>query len=330
MKSASLIAAAVVGCVACDSQVTPGYEGEPLLVVRGSIGRVGGEQLDPTLQPAIGWYVKGDDTHLRIEDVRVEGEFPANFTLELLEPPPDHVLMEADGAQIAWGHIIAVQPDRPDEVAQANEGGESAQCDQSNQCQVQRHWCREDDCYRERLTCERSLDPEKEYEDASCTLLSSEGNPELKVSTWDHIKGLSGNYIMLYTSVPFPAGTHLANSFNDNEPIPSGLHLVSLREYTPDELAAGDRCYAEIEPRIVAAHNRQHGTTLETIAEVEDWAIDQPSTDAFDAFYELQDQLAVEAGCPLGKAFMRVVDVRSPQPISIEIAPDLDTIVDWH
>lgn len=233
MKSASLIAAAVVGCVACDSQVTPGYEGEPLLVVRGSIGRVGGEQLDPTLQPAIGWYVKGDDTHLRIEDVRVEGEFPANFTLELLEPPPDHVLMEADGAQIAWGHIIAVQPDRPDEVAQANEGGESAQCDQSNQCQVQRHWCREDDCYRERLTCERSLDPEKEYEDASCTLLSSEGNPELKVSTWDHIKGLSGNYIMLYTSVPFPAGTHLANSFNDNEPIPSGLHLVSLREYTP-------------------------------------------------------------------------------------------------
>ncbi len=46
------------------------------------------------------------------ERVSVEGEFPAAFTLDLFQPPPDDALLaDADGLRLAYGWFIVADPD---------------------------------------------------------------------------------------------------------------------------------------------------------------------------------------------------------------------------
>lgn len=107
----------------CGSQATPDYPGEKLSVIQGLVLNEGDDTPDDAVVVVswgIGMFGFGESV------AEVEGEFPAQFSLALYEPPPEHVLHNpaepwvfpeghpfdpADEATIAIGQIVAVAKD---------------------------------------------------------------------------------------------------------------------------------------------------------------------------------------------------------------------------
>lgn len=286
MTKTKYLGFALFACTACDGLAPPEYRGEPLLSVRGSITSVTGEKLDPRLVPAVAWMDDGDDARFLLQDVDVRGDFPANFTLNMLEPPPEGALFEEEGSEMAIGHIIAADPDHPS---------------------------------------------------------ATSGD-----SPWDYVKGLSDNYIIIYVDDRVPEGHLLAAYFNGYAEIEVGMHLVEMREYTEEEEHESDRCYEAVYAQIVEEYNEQHGTDFESYDDLLGFGFDDPTLhpdapgapaeddtpalepEEIDAIYLREEDLAIQKRCPVSKVFMRVVSDPAAKPVSVQIAPDLDEIIDWH
>jgi len=93
------IGVVLAALMACDAQTDPGYQGEPLVTLR---GRVESSGALPPLEAAMLWQ-RGpppgtNDQELATRAPVISG-FPATFTLRLYTPPPDAAFRElADGA----------------------------------------------------------------------------------------------------------------------------------------------------------------------------------------------------------------------------------------
>jgi hypothetical protein len=90
---------------ACDAQVEGTYEGEPLATIRGDIitSALGAPQRTDKGRLAVVWTPRieaeatGDEiVYADATEVAVEGSFPTSFELEILEPPPDSALTDAE------------------------------------------------------------------------------------------------------------------------------------------------------------------------------------------------------------------------------------------
>jgi hypothetical protein len=114
----------MAGPLACSAQAEPDYRGEPLAVVRGAI--VTGEQSAPSDVDAAVVWVSGagpDQDGYPIARVRVHGEFPAQFTIEVFDPPPDSLPPQylngppdAEPDPTSIGVLAAIAPDSGDRV----------------------------------------------------------------------------------------------------------------------------------------------------------------------------------------------------------------------
>ncbi|HKO93989.1 MAG TPA: hypothetical protein VJU61_22700 [Polyangiaceae bacterium] len=112
------------GLVGCSAQVEPDYRGEPLAVLRGAL--VTGEQAAPSeVDAALVWLTADEiDGGWPIARVRVRGEFPAQFSIEVFDPPPAHAVrvVEGDVASPALdpttiGILAAIAPNSGDSIS---------------------------------------------------------------------------------------------------------------------------------------------------------------------------------------------------------------------
>lgn len=108
---------AVSGGLGCDALTGPGYPGEPVLTLRGEVSSaLGADQgnVDDGVTVAIIW-VAGDVAEGIFpvaETTEVEGNFPANFSLDVYHPPEEASLVTLDnGARIGIGFIVALPAD---------------------------------------------------------------------------------------------------------------------------------------------------------------------------------------------------------------------------
>lgn len=94
----------------CDPQADDEYKGEALASLQGTIA-VADEQPSPgDVSTAVLWHDFAEsDSAIVTEPVPVEGSFPAEFSLNLYEPPPDTVFIEVEGPDDGpTGKFIAV------------------------------------------------------------------------------------------------------------------------------------------------------------------------------------------------------------------------------
>jgi len=107
----------------CDPQADASYKGEPLASLHGTVQVAEGQAVAPDVFTSIVWHDFADsDSAALSEPVAVEGSFPAEFALEVYEPPPSSVLYDVEdpdtqeltGKNIAIGYIAVLPPDTPD------------------------------------------------------------------------------------------------------------------------------------------------------------------------------------------------------------------------
>jgi hypothetical protein len=112
--TACAAATLLIGAAACGDQADPTYEGQALAVMQGTIDR------DPALvvsdaEVSLAWKEGPNDstnTHTRFvaEQVRVRGDFPANFTLTLRQPPPKSAIVTEADARYAAAAVVVGKP----------------------------------------------------------------------------------------------------------------------------------------------------------------------------------------------------------------------------
>jgi hypothetical protein len=123
MKQSMLVTTLMTaGLVACSAQVQPDYRGEPLAVIRGAL--VTGEQVVPSeVDAALVWVsAKEGEDGWPVARVRVRGEFPAQFTIEVLDPPPASEASSEPSADpvldpTSIGLLAAIAPNSGDRVS---------------------------------------------------------------------------------------------------------------------------------------------------------------------------------------------------------------------
>ncbi len=102
--------------IGCSPQADTHYRGEPLAVLRGQV-ITDGEPSDEELVAAVVWLT----THRQVggffaASAPLQGEFPASFQLELVEPPPEdafgYIFEEGDQRTDSLVGVIAALPKR--------------------------------------------------------------------------------------------------------------------------------------------------------------------------------------------------------------------------
>jgi hypothetical protein len=89
VRAAAPIGLALLGLLGCDAQTDPGYQGEPLVTLR---GRVESSGALPPLEAAMLWQrgaPPGTDDQELATRAPVTSGFPASFILRLYTPPPE-------------------------------------------------------------------------------------------------------------------------------------------------------------------------------------------------------------------------------------------------
>lgn len=124
-----------------------------------------------------------------------------------------------------------------------------------------------------------------------------------------------GNFLVLYLKGPAPADPMLRDQNGAPAALGAGHHLIELAEWTEEEAAARQQCFAAAEATALQETNEVHGTAytdpIELPSELER---------DFDAFYD-------ESQCG-GTAKMTVVKTGLEHPLHLQIGGDVGW-VDW-
>jgi hypothetical protein len=248
----------------CDSQVAPGYRGEALLTISGSV-EVDSDRERGKLQPALAFY-NSEAGEMRIVDVEVDGEFPSDFTLRVYDPPPAEAIVDTpDRPASAVGFITAVTEDHPESVRFATVGSgtgsgcalsfdENGEIEDCGPTESTEEWCTADysECYRESRVCP-SIDSAPE----DCEILSSEGDPSLREDPWENFAGLSEFYRLVYVAEPVQDDPRVAEQLGFGS-LDAGYHLFEVRPLTEMQDAEAEACHEEAQELATERYNEAH------------------------------------------------------------------------
>ena len=111
----SLSLAIVAGC---SSQASTDYQGEPLATISGAVQTDSAPAPTSPIDAAVVWAQVQFSANQQIvqsvqwvgESTPVAGQFPAQFTLSIFQPPPDGVMIPcaSSSAHVAFGFVVAV------------------------------------------------------------------------------------------------------------------------------------------------------------------------------------------------------------------------------
>jgi hypothetical protein len=268
----------------CDRQVSSDYQGESLLRIEGSVAiPLGFEGRE--LVPVIGFYANSgrgpqcdgsvSADYVRILDVSAEGDFPSQFTLDVLDPPPEEAFREVVAGQppVAIGHIMAMTPDHPDallirpndaDTYTAWRESDVADCEghetDDTHCFVL-HTCTLDGdrCLHRTLSCP-NLQPWV-YND--CELVTERGDESVGAA------GYSVNYILVYFRSSIDAGSGLAEIYAGGEAISAGYHLYRSAQLGPRDTTSAGECAQQASNAARERYNMESGTDLRPIDSVQ-------------------------------------------------------------
>jgi len=311
--------AALLGC---DAKVDEHYRGEPMLSIRGSLV-VQNPNVSSDLVPALAFLqadlVTYDDVTLHILDVDTQGEFPTNFTLNVMSPPPAAAMRSVPGLpSYAVGYITALPeqhgptvefPGRVDGAGSFSwcEGPGNTDCFRT----IEQCIAGTDQCYRERARCVWvPLNDEGLTREVCDEILEQSGDPTI-LNSWAQFAGLSERHFALYVAGDAPASAArdylridqaaiVAFAFA-HKPITAGYHLVHARVLSEAERAVGAQCSEAAEARCLARVNALHGTNFESYDELaraigptSDMFIEHPY---YKDYRRLMDEELYDAGC---------------------------------
>jgi len=256
-SAAAAVLLALSGALSgCDPQAGVGYLGQPLFRMTGSV-EIGDDRPDGQLVPALA-FLNRSSSELYFIDVEAEGEFPAEFTLDVFDPPPSGAFTLAnplvpDDPKIAGGYITAVVEDHPDSlrlgVPQAGFGELSPQKSVSTSS-----WCTPDgsECYKEVETCPQP-------EGMPCTVERS-GDPALKEDAFEQFAGFSENYRVIYVDEPVPADSYTAHLMQEPDGLDPGYYLFQLSPFSDAEQADLEACWSDAAGLATERYNDEHDT----------------------------------------------------------------------
>jgi hypothetical protein len=347
----SILAAPVVLALsqACEPQVSPAYKGQALLTIGGSV-EVDSQRERGRLLPALAFY-NSETSLFHIVDVEVEGEFPSDFTLRVYEPPPGEAIVTGpDRPASAVGYITAVTEGHPDSVLDPVSSGAGSSCTPAragevSQCVHYQDWCTADrsECYSEERACPAFDSPLEE-----CEILSSSGDPGLRIDPWEKFAGLSELYRILYLEQALDADDPAALAVG-LPTLGAGYHLFEVRPFDEAEQLANDACREQAGALAVERYNEAHDTDYEpelffgsfgcSVPDEADPPGEQgaapagripsdscatsPPADAYDAIDELALSARIDLGCSPADATLRLVEHPEQERISVRIAADV-------
>lgn len=255
-----------IGCVtllaslaACDSRADQDYRGESLLHLEGRVV-LADESAPEGLVPAVVYSTR---TGLELVDVTVQGQFPADFRLDLYAPPPPSAIavdtraeLPAEKGEFAIGSITAARPDHLPKLLLASRESsfkvdrqaptgfldhplcaEDPRCLQAGQkcaddarCVSFEEWCvdeTEKECRTVGLgSCETKGDVDE------CEPLFSEGNELIFTDTRavKQFAGFSERYVVFWTRSGLPKTHYYLAALGVEEDLAPGYTLVELGE----------------------------------------------------------------------------------------------------
>ena len=141
----------------CEAQVGPEYAGEPLMSVKGKVVLAGENAAEVT--PVIAFSTP---TGYAVVNAEVSGEFPAEFRLDVVEPPPQDALYDyPDGnGQLAFGILAVASREHSDRIPRFSSDQEDVCSEDGLSCTRQVRKCTADgDCITRTLSCTHELCP---------------------------------------------------------------------------------------------------------------------------------------------------------------------------
>lgn len=336
-----------VGLAGCDAQATTEYEGNSLFSMSGRI-EVALEASDDLI-PAIAFMAPGAD-EIRFVPAAVSGEFPANFRLDLYEPPPASVV---DGFEYeehpgepryTIGYIAAVTPNHlttlyygtsctgTSENPVCNDEG----CTGAMECKTF------DASHRGtiHMFCPvgadaASITPPLQQ----CEITSRSGDPMLG-SLWKDpmFAGAADNYAVAYLAGAAPAGGFVARRLGAPEGLSAGYHLLRTKpwytwpavELTAEQEAAEDakqKCNDDARMLAVDRYNAAHGTDA-TVSDIFPKGCSSPGCEQFTPYTRALGgewaRLTLDMGCFMGPEFTPETDPDAV--VSLRVQPGLDFI----
>lgn len=219
-RACTTLFATCIAAAGCDAQHDVEYTGQALWTLLGAIV-TRDAQIDEDTAAAIFWSNAG--THLDVlEQVEVEGNFPAEFTLRAFEPPPAPAQISlADvgiaALDIAFGLIVAV-----------------------------------DEQSAPFYPVVTTSDPEVSGDAVAPgeTLRVEEEEPR----PW--LRGGAPGHLVAYLSAEPPESAACIAGFR------AGYNLLALTPRTSAEIASNDACEQRAEGLALDAYNAEHGTGL--------------------------------------------------------------------
>ncbi|MDD9969657.1 MAG: hypothetical protein OXR73_25655 [Myxococcales bacterium] len=253
---------------ACGDQASTAYQGEPLLRFDGRVQLLQGTA-DRALIPALAF--QAPHGYWSVMDVEVAGEFPASFTLSVLDPPPDNARLSfsdlwPESPDFAAAAITAADENHPAGFQRANNKGTQSACAglPADCTRVRRDFCytgdgdpqwsdyRGDglpfvDCYSEVRDCPLTFEHGRDADYDQCELVESQGDPTLASGADSEFAGFSQGHTVVYLYGPAPEGSMVAQLFNAPHGLPSGYHLLERRPRTAQEQEEAWACHDEAE-----------------------------------------------------------------------------------
>lgn len=316
----------------CDAQTGDQYRGEPLLTMSGSVQLALEVDNQDQLMPALAFRGQDGDSRMFVVDADVQGHFPAEFTLNVYEPPPEGAIqtLEAHYEQrprVAIGYITAVTPETPRTFRYGtSESSFGSGCAVDAEggtppCPTTHQWCNSDQtaCYTEVVTCPASDSPPED-----CTVVA-DGDPALKNDQFDELSGLSENYMVLWLEEPAPPRSWIAYAVGKrDEGLAQGYHLIELTEQ--DESPEHDACIRRADSLAAERLNERLGTHY-TGLELDEYCVNSAGDCDEDATYAAYLRLRVEAevelDCGPDDLLITHIDDPASERISVHIGDDL-------
>lgn len=251
----------------CGSLAGTDYKGERLATMHGSVV-IENPDAPKDLVPALAFRKDADSktgSGIEIVDVKVTGEFPAGFTIDVFEPPPQDAILPIDGPDEPWiaiAYITAVKRDHPRFMAyNLGSSSDGTDCSAGTSCTREITTCRdtdETDCFAAYYTCDSKGE--------DCRLDSTEGNPG--ISPFRDFAGFSKNYFLMYFRDDVPAGARISKEGNGGRAISAGYHLIKVTPETPTNRDEVKACKDAVLRDAWAEYNRQHGTAYQSASDV--------------------------------------------------------------
>lgn len=300
-----------------DAQTTPAYQGEPLMNIWGSITNADGQPIDPQLVPVVGWVQWSDlpETYY-LRGVEVEGTFPADFRLSILQPPPDEVVVTspASGERYAFGFLFAAKRGYPDSEVQhsATRFDEYFRPDGSGRVERLYEWCDANGaCVRETYDCPsfgNTVEP--------CAFASSVAdNADVKAPGW-WSGGIAEDIAIVYVPDGVTAGSPLSAAVAARHALSPGMHLVHYR--WPSAQEVNDvilPCMDRAHDLVVHRYNEAHGTTFAAYEELRKTLEGTPGY--HDLFRDL-DQANAELSCQSGR-IVTPIETLASTPLELRL-----------